>query len=110
MDGPGYIEAGYGHNALTGDNSDWNDFYLRGMVSGGRNVFSGELTHEDRFGDSGWFGGLGLTRTLSENWYAQFSAGAQRRWLFSAQVSHRRTHQPQVAPPPTTGSDRGSGF
>ena len=50
--------------------------YLRGSVSGGRNVFNGELNHDDRFGDSGWYGGLGWTRTLSENWFAQVSAGA----------------------------------
>lgn len=75
LDGPGYIEAGFSHNALTAGNPSWNDFYARGMVSGGRNAFTGELTREDRFGDSGWFYGLGLTRTLSENWYAQVSAG-----------------------------------
>src|SRR5215470_16229300 len=75
LDGPGYIEAGGGHSALSGGNADWNDFYLRGSISGGHNVFNGELTHEARFGDSGWFYGVGLTRTISENWYAQVSAG-----------------------------------
>src|SRR5271165_6666076 len=75
MDGPGYIEVGGSHSDLTGDNSNWNDFYLRGQISGGRNAVTGELTREDRFGDNGWFGGLGLIRTLSENWYAQISAG-----------------------------------
>ncbi|MGA8539344.1 MAG: YaiO family outer membrane beta-barrel protein [Terriglobales bacterium] len=76
LEGPGFVEVGYGHSALSGDNSDWNDVYLRGSVSGGRNVFNGELNHDDRFGDSGWYGGLGWTRTLSENWFAQVSAGA----------------------------------
>jgi len=75
LDGPGYIEAGGGHSALSGGNDDWNDFYLRGSISGRHNVFHGELTHEARFGDSGWFYGAGLTRTISENWYAQVSAG-----------------------------------
>ncbi|MFY9842792.1 MAG: YaiO family outer membrane beta-barrel protein [Terriglobales bacterium] len=82
MDGPGYIEAGYGHNSLTGDNPDWNDVYFRGMISGGRNAVTGELTREDRFGDNGWFGGLGLTRTLSENWYAQVSGGGSAGGFF----------------------------
>ena len=75
MDGPGYIEVGGSHSALTAGNSDWNDFYARAMLSGGRNIFTGELTRQARFGDGGWFGDLGLTRTLSENWYAQLSAG-----------------------------------
>ena len=82
LDGPGYIEAGGSHSALTGGDSNWNDFYLRGMLSGGRNSFTGELNHESRFGDNGWFGGLGLTRTLSEDWYAQISAGASAGGFF----------------------------
>ncbi len=75
MDGPGYIEAGGSHSSLSGDNSDWNDFYMRGMISGGRNAFTGQITREGRFGESGWFGGLDWVRTLSENWYAEVSAG-----------------------------------
>jgi YaiO family outer membrane protein len=82
MDGPGYIEVGGSHSALTAGNPDWNDFYARGMLSGGRNIFTGELTHESRFGDSGWFGDLGITRTLSENWYAQLSAGGSAGGFF----------------------------
>jgi len=82
MDGPGYVEAGYGHSDLTGGYPNWNDFYLRGMVSGGHNLVTGELNREARFGDSGWFFGLGLTRTLSENWYAQVSAGGSAGGFF----------------------------
>lgn len=75
LDGPGYVEIGGSHSSLTGSNGDWNDFYLHAVLSGGRNAFNGELTRQARFGDSGWFGGLGVTRTISENWYAQISAG-----------------------------------
>jgi len=95
MDGPGYIEVGGSHSALTAGNSDWNDFYARAMVSGGRNIFTGELTREARFGDSGWFGDLGITRTLSENWYAHLSAGGSAGGFFlpkfrtDAQISRK---------------------
>jgi len=75
MDGPGYVEVGGGYSALSASNPSWNDFYVRGMISGGRNAWTGELTRQSRFGSSGWFYGVGLTRTLSENWYAQVSAG-----------------------------------
>jgi YaiO family outer membrane protein len=75
LDGPGYIEVGGSHSSLTAGNPDWNDFYARGMLSGGHNIWNAELTREARFGDNGWFGDLGLTRTLSENWYAQASVG-----------------------------------
>jgi|HubBroStandDraft_1064217.scaffolds.fasta_scaffold27582_2 YaiO family outer membrane protein len=76
LDGPGYIEAGYGHSDLTDNYSSWNDFYTRGMVSGGRNAFTGELTRQARFGDNGWFLDLGWNRTLSPAWYMQLSAGS----------------------------------
>jgi YaiO family outer membrane protein len=76
LDGPGYVEVGGSHSDLTGGYQNWNDFYARGLISGGSNTFTGELTREARFGDSGWFGSLGWIRTLSPNWYAQFSAGA----------------------------------
>lgn len=82
LNGPGYLEIGGSHSALTGGNGDWNDFYVHGMISGGRNAFTGELTRQAHFGDSGWFGGLGLTRTLSENWYAQISGGASAGGFF----------------------------
>jgi len=75
MEGPGYIEVGGSHSALTGGYADWNDFYVRGVVSGGRNTLTGEITREGRFGDSGWFGNIDLVRTLSENWYAEGSIG-----------------------------------
>lgn len=86
MDGPGYIEVGGSHSSLTAGNPDWNDFYARGMISGGRNIINGEITRESRFGDSGWFGDLGLTRTLSENWYAQLSAGGSVGGFFLPKV------------------------
>lgn len=76
LNGPGHIEVGGGHSALTGSYDSWNDFYARGVISGGRNLINGEITRQGRFGSSGWFGGLGLTRTLSEDWYAQVSGGA----------------------------------
>jgi YaiO family outer membrane protein len=82
LNGPGYIEVGGSHSSLSSGNEDWNDFYAHAMLSGGRNVFNGELTRQARFGDSGWFGGLGVTRTISENWYAQISAGGSAGGFF----------------------------
>jgi YaiO family outer membrane protein len=86
LDGPGYIEIGGSHNNLTGEYPNWNDFYMRGMISGGRNAFTGEITRENRFGDSGWYGDVGVIRTLSDNWYAQGSAGASVGGFFLPRV------------------------
>ena len=74
LNGPGYIEVGGSHSVLTRGYADWNDFYARAVLSGGHNVWTGELTREGRFGGAGWLYGVGLNRTLSEDWYAQFSA------------------------------------
>jgi len=102
MDGPGYIEVGGSHSALTAGNPDWNDFYARAMLSGGRNIFTGEITRQARFGDSGWFGAVGITRTLSENWYAQLSAGGSVGGFFlpklrtDALISRKLLHRRQL--------------
>jgi YaiO family outer membrane protein len=102
LDGPAYVEVGGGHSSLTGGYPDWNDFYLRGMLSGGRNVFNGEITREDRFGDYGWFGSLGLTRTLSESWYMQLSAGGSvggfflPRYRADALINHKLLPRKQL--------------
>lgn len=112
LEGPGYIEVGGGHSALTGGYPDWNDFYLHGMVSGGKNVFTGEITREARFGDSGWFGDLGLTRTLSENWYAQISAGASvggfflPRFRTDAAISRKLLRRKQLVVTASGGYDQ----
>src|ERR1700689_1606583 len=82
LDGPGYIEVGGGHSSLTDNYPAWTDFYLRGMMSGGRNTFTGEVTRQDRFGDSGWFGNPDLVRGLSENWFAEVSAGGSAGGFF----------------------------
>ncbi len=112
MDGPGYVEVGGSHSELTDGYDSWTDFYMRGMVSGGHNVVTGELTREARFGDSGWFAGLGLTRTLSENWYAQFSAGASvggfflPRFRTDALINRKLLHRRQLVATAGVGFDQ----
>ena len=48
LDGPGYIEVGGSHSSLTAGNPDWNDFYARGMLSGGRNILNLENSRAKR--------------------------------------------------------------
>lgn len=112
LNGPGYIEVGGSHSSLTGDYSDWNDFYARGVLSGGHNVFNGELTREARFGDYGWFGDVGLTRTLSENWYAQASAGGSiggfflNRYSFDGLINRKLLSRRQLVASLGAGFDQ----
>ena len=51
-------------------------------MSGGNNGFNGEATRQSRFGDTGWFYGLGWTRTWSQNWYTNASMGTSSRCFF----------------------------
>jgi YaiO family outer membrane protein len=75
LDGPGYLEVGMGHSGLTSENASWNDFYVKGMLSGGKNAFDGEFIRQARYGDAGWYTLLGWTRTLSADWYSSVHAG-----------------------------------
>jgi YaiO family outer membrane protein len=112
LDGPGYIEVGGSHSDLSGTYSNWNDFYLRGVLSGGPNTVHLELTHEDRFSDSGWFGTLGLTHTFSPNWYGQFSGGASvggfflNRYSFTGVMNRKLLSRKQLVINGGIGFDR----
>lgn len=81
LDGPGYIEFGGSRSNLTsnspvdGRQEPWTDIYIKAVVSGGKNTFNLEATRQQRFGELGYFYSGGITRSLSENWYAEASGG-----------------------------------
>jgi YaiO family outer membrane protein len=83
LNGPGYVEVGGSYfNMYPAPYTDWKDGYIRGVISGGRNTVNAEITRENRFSDTGWFGSLGWTRTLSENVYVNASAGGSAGGFF----------------------------
>jgi YaiO family outer membrane protein len=110
LDGPGYIEIGGSHSGLTDNNPSWNDVYMRGVISGGRNAITGELTREDRYGDSGWLFGAGLTRTLSENWYGQLSASGSAGGFFLNRFSSDAIINRKLLPRRQLVASAGVGF
>src|SRR5437588_12487565 len=81
LDGPGYIEFGGSRSDLSsgsgidGRQEPWTDVYIKAVVSGGKNSFSMEATRQQRFGELGYFYTGGITRRLSEDWYAEVSGG-----------------------------------
>lgn len=75
FNGPGYLEFGGAHSALTGSDPNWNDFYVRGQLSGGNNAVMLESMRQGRFGDSGWWFSGGWNRIFNPNWYADFHVG-----------------------------------
>jgi YaiO family outer membrane protein len=76
LNGPGFLELGGGYSTLSNNLPTWRDAYLRGVMSTGKNSFDGETTRQERYGDTGWFFGLGWTRVLSENWYTDLHFGS----------------------------------
>lgn len=83
----GFIEGGLGRANLTGNNSNWNDQYLRGGVHlTGKDYVTGEVSHQNHFGDGGTFYGLGYTRDFDENWYGFLSAGTSSGGFFLPRV------------------------
>jgi YaiO family outer membrane protein len=77
LTGPGYIEVGGGYSDMyPRPYVPWRDAYVRILASGGRNTFSGEGSRQDRYGDTGWFYGAGISRTLSDTWFADVHAGS----------------------------------
>jgi len=77
LTGPGYIEVGGGYSDMyPRPYVPWRDAYVRILASGGRNTFSGEGSRQDRYGDTGWFYGAGISRTLSDSWFADVHAGS----------------------------------
>ncbi|KAI3590991.1 hypothetical protein D9X30_4476 [Cupriavidus sp. U2] len=83
----GFIEGGLGHANLTNNNSSWNDQYVRGGVHlTPKDYVTGEISHQNHFGDAGTFFGLGYTRIFDDNWYGFLSAGTSSGGFFLPEV------------------------
>ncbi|HWC15935.1 MAG TPA: YaiO family outer membrane beta-barrel protein, partial [Terriglobales bacterium] len=83
LTGPGYIEVGGGYSDMyPRPYLPWRDAYVRILASNGRNTFSGEGSRQDRYGDTGWYYGAGITRNLSDTWFADVHAGSSAGGFF----------------------------
>ncbi|MDP3311362.1 MAG: YaiO family outer membrane beta-barrel protein, partial [Polaromonas sp.] len=70
------LELSTGAQTLTGGFGKWRDLTLRGAYGAGAHVFQGELSHHDRFGQSGTFVGVSDTYTFDSDWHASLALGA----------------------------------
>ena len=77
LNGPGYVEFGGGYSDMyPSPYVPWRDAYMRIVASGGANTLGGEVSRQDHYGDTGWYYGAGLSRDLSESWFADVHAGS----------------------------------
>jgi len=75
--GPGYIEVGGSRSDLTDPQPHWTDAYVRGVINlTPTNSFSLETDRQARFGDSGYFGSIGLTHSFTPNLYTNAYVGS----------------------------------
>jgi YaiO family outer membrane protein len=82
LNGPGYIEVGGSHSGLSSSNPSWTDGYLKAVISGGSNTYSGEASRQSRYGDTGWYLGAGVSHVFNPNWYADIYGGTSTRCFF----------------------------
>lgn len=81
--GPGYIEFGGSRSDLTKPQPHWTDAYLRGVVNlSPANSFSLEADRQQRFGDTGYWGSIGLTHSFTSNLYTNAYVGSSIGGLF----------------------------
>ena len=75
--GPGYLEVGGSRSDLTNPQPHWTDAYVRGVINlTPTNAFSLEADRQARFGDSGYFGSVGLTHSFTSNLYTNAYVGS----------------------------------
>jgi YaiO family outer membrane protein len=87
LNGPGYFEFGGGYSDMYPQPyQPWRDGYLRFALSGGKNTLDGEVSRQDHYGDTGWYYAAGLTRSLSDNWFADVHAGTSVGGFFLPKV------------------------
>ncbi|CAG9164560.1 hypothetical protein LMG23994_00393 [Cupriavidus pinatubonensis] len=78
----GAIEVVLGNGRMTNGYGGATAAAVRGMAVTPLGVVQGELDHQSRFGFSGQYGALSLTRDLSEDYYMTVGAGAGSSELF----------------------------
>lgn len=73
----GYIEVGVEHHVLSDDLGNWQGGYLRGVWQPDTDdVVNFEVVDTRRFGQSGRYAALGLTRNINDRWFASATVGA----------------------------------
>jgi YaiO family outer membrane protein len=81
--GPGYLEFGGSRSELTSPQPNWTDAYVRGVINlTPLNSLSLEANRQARFGDSGYFGSLGVTHSFSPNFYTNAYVGSSLGGFF----------------------------
>ena len=88
LNGPGYVEFGGGYSDMyPRPYVPWRDAYARVVLSGGGNTLGFEGSRQNHYGDTGWYYGAGLSRDLTDNWFADVHAGSSIGGFFLPRLS-----------------------
>ncbi|HEU5219509.1 MAG TPA: YaiO family outer membrane beta-barrel protein [Gemmatimonadales bacterium] len=73
--GASWVEAGGFYHRVSGDFGDWKGGYLRGVVSGSRDVWYLDAKAQEAFRDRGVYGALADVHSFGSRVYSQLSIG-----------------------------------
>jgi YaiO family outer membrane protein len=76
------VEASVGYGGFSDGYGDAQSYSLRGMQAMPFGVLEAEVVNQSRFGFTGNYGGLHLTKDLGPDWYFNVGAGAGSSLLF----------------------------
>jgi YaiO family outer membrane protein len=77
-----FVEAGGSYESLSNNFGYWRGGYLRGVVSAGKNTWSGEFNGQHEFGDDGVYMAAGDTYNFNQDWYAVLTLGSSAGGFF----------------------------
>ena len=75
LPGASWVEAGGFYHRVSGAFGNWKGGYLRGVLSGARNVWYLDAKAQEAFGDRGVYGALANVHTFGSRVYSQVSVG-----------------------------------
>ena len=72
----GYVEVGGNYHTLSDGYGTWNGQYLKGEVqSDPYNRWSAEVLSQREFGERGYYGSVGNTHVIDQDWFTVLSVG-----------------------------------
>ncbi|MFZ0804125.1 MAG: YaiO family outer membrane beta-barrel protein [Terriglobales bacterium] len=77
-----YVETGADYMTLTNGFGSWSGGYSRGVYQQGKNIWNGEITGQQEFGDAGVYFDAGDTYNFNPDWYGALTVGSSAGGFF----------------------------
>jgi len=77
-----YVETGADYMTLTNGFGSWSGGYSHGVYQQGKNIWNGEITGQQEFGDAGVYFDAGDTYNFNPDWYGALTVGSSAGGFF----------------------------